>query len=130
MEKQKRYLTNKINKGKFMTIYGMIIGAITFLVIGIFHPLVINGKYHFGTKLWPVFLCTGIVLCAVLLFVKNTVLSAALGVTAFSCFWSILELFKQKKRVERGWFPKKRNNSASLERQEKVESLFQFRYGK
>jgi hypothetical protein len=27
---------------------------------------------------------------------------------AFSSFWSILELFEQKKRVEKGWFPKKR----------------------
>ena len=27
------------------------------------------------------------------------------GAFAFSCFWSILELFQQKKRVERGWFP-------------------------
>ena len=25
---------------------------------------------------------------------------------AFSSFWSILELFQQEKRVERGWFPK------------------------
>jgi hypothetical protein len=130
MEKQKRYLTNKINKGKFMTIYGIIIGAITFLVIGIFHPIVIYVEYHSGTKLWPIFVCTGIVLCAVSLFVKNIVLSTTLGVTAFSCFWSILELFKQKKRVERGWFPKKQNNAASLERQEKAGPLFKFQYGK
>ncbi|MCM1505120.1 MAG: DUF4491 family protein [Muribaculum sp.] len=30
-----------------------------------------------------------------------------LAVIAFSCFWSILEVFEQKKRVERGWFPRK-----------------------
>ncbi|MBO7458075.1 MAG: DUF4491 family protein [Paludibacteraceae bacterium] len=29
--------------------------------------------------------------------------------TACSSFWSILELFEQKKRVERGWFPKNPN---------------------
>jgi hypothetical protein len=90
-----------------VSIDGILTGAITFLVIGVFHPLVIYGEYHFGTKLWPVFLCIGILLCAVSLFVKNTVLSTALGVTAFSSFWSIHELFSQKKRVERGWFPKK-----------------------
>ena len=32
-------------------------------------------------------------------------LSTLLGVTAFSSLWSILELFKQRKRVEKGWFP-------------------------
>jgi hypothetical protein len=35
----------------------------------------------------------------------NDVVSTLLGVVAFSSLWSILELFKQKKRVERGWFP-------------------------
>ena len=40
------------------------------------------------------------------LFANNMYLSVILGVIAFSSFWSILELFQQKKRVERGWFPK------------------------
>ena len=29
-----------------------------------------------------------------------------MGVAGFSSLWSIIELFKQKKRVERGWFPR------------------------
>ena len=91
-----------------MSINGILIGIISFFIIGFFHPVVIYGEYHFGIKLWPVFLFLGIVLCTVSLFVKETILSSALGITAFSCFWSILELFKQKKRVERGWFPKKK----------------------
>jgi hypothetical protein len=40
------------------------------------------------------------------LFANNMYLSVILGVIAFSSFWSILELFQQKKRVEHGWFPK------------------------
>ncbi|MDE7418663.1 MAG: DUF4491 family protein [Muribaculaceae bacterium] len=28
-----------------------------------------------------------------------------LGVTAFSCFWSILEVKEQRERVRKGWFP-------------------------
>ncbi|MCQ2501287.1 MAG: DUF4491 family protein [Lachnospiraceae bacterium] len=28
----------------------------------------------------------------------------------FSCLWSIHELFEQKKRVDRGWFPKKKKD--------------------
>jgi hypothetical protein len=90
-----------------MSISGILIGAVAFFTIGVFHPLIIHGEYHFGTKLWPIFLFVGLILCALSLFVENTVLSSALGIIAFSCFWSILELFKQKKRVEHGWFPKK-----------------------
>jgi hypothetical protein len=93
-----------------MSTNGIIIGVIAFLLIGVFHPIVIYGEYHFGTKLWPVFLCSGILLCAVSLFVENVVFNAVLGIAAFSCFWSILELFNQKKRVERGWFPKKQTS--------------------
>ena len=35
-----------------------------------------------------------------------------LGVIAFSSFWSIKEVFDQRKRVEKGWFPEnpKRKN--------------------
>ncbi len=41
-----------------MVIYfeGIVIGVFTFVVIGVFHPIVIKGEYHFGTKIWPVFL--------------------------------------------------------------------------
>jgi hypothetical protein len=41
-------------------------------------------------------------------------LSVILGVIASSSFWSILELFQQKKRVERGWFPKKSQTEVGL----------------
>jgi hypothetical protein len=40
------------------------------------------------------------------LLVAEVILSTILGVVAFSAFWSILELFKQKERVAKGWFPK------------------------
>lgn len=35
--------------------YGLIIGAATFLIIGLFHPLVIKGEYYFGVKIWWMF---------------------------------------------------------------------------
>lgn len=91
-----------------MKVTGILIGFITFVMIGIFHPLIIWGEYHFGTRLWPAFLFTGTALCAASLFVRNTLFSAVLGIVAFCCFWSIRELFQQQKRVERGWFPKKK----------------------
>ena len=85
---------------------GLVIGICTFLVIGVFHPIVIKCEYHFGTRCWWFFLLLGIV-CIVLSCMVETVLwSALLGVTAFSSFWSILEIFEQQKRVQKGWFPR------------------------
>ena len=84
---------------------GIIIGIATFLVIGLFHPLVIKAEYYIGVKSWWLFLLLGIVSAAASLFVGNLLLSILLGVVAFSSFWSIGEVFEQKKRVEKGWFP-------------------------
>ena len=39
------------------------------------------------------------------LAVANAIASTLLGVVAFSSLWSILELFKQRERVAKGWFP-------------------------
>ena len=90
-----------------MNFHGIIIGVSTFFIIGLFHPLVIKGEYHFGTKIWPVFLVCGIGLVAGSLFVGNYMVSAIMSVAGFSCFWSIHELYAQEARVKRGWFPQK-----------------------
>ncbi len=90
-----------------MNLSGLIVGLATFLIIGAFHPVVIKTEYHFGVKVWWVFLLAGILFSIASLFVENTVASTILGVTAFSSFWSILELFEQRERVRKGWFPKK-----------------------
>lgn len=88
-----------------MNFTGILIGASVFLMIGFFHPIVIKAEYWFGTACWPVFALVGAGTLAASLLVANTIVSTLLGAFAFSCFWSILELFQQKKRVERGWFP-------------------------
>ncbi len=84
---------------------GIIIGVATFLVIGLFHPLVIKAEYYIGVRSWWLFLFLGIVAGIASLMVANLTLSIILGVVAFSSFWSIGEVFEQKKRVEKGWFP-------------------------
>lgn len=86
---------------------GIIIGAAAFLIIGIFHPIVVKAEYHLGVKTWPVFLVFGLACLAVSLFITNTVAGAIVGVLGFSSLWSIRELFEQVERVEKGWFPKK-----------------------
>lgn len=91
---------------------GLLIGAATFLCIGLFHPLVIKGEYYFGVNIWWAFLAMGIVGAVGSLFVPNQVISIILGVFAFSSFWGVGEVFAQRNRVEKGWFPRnpKRNN--------------------
>lgn len=84
---------------------GIIIGVATFLIIGLFHPLVIKAEYYIGVKSWWLFLLLGVVFAGASLLVSNLILSIILGVVAFSSFWSIGEVFQQKKRVEKGWFP-------------------------
>lgn len=85
---------------------GLFIGICTFLIIGIFHPIVVKAEYHWGTKCWWVFLLLGLLGVAASIFIENILLSSLLGVFAFSSFWTIKEIFEQKERVKKGWFPK------------------------
>ena len=39
------------------------------------------------------------------LFIENIYISSFLGVFGASALWGIGELFAQKRRVEKGWFP-------------------------
>ena len=65
---------------------GLLIGIVTFLIIGLFHPVVVKAEYYWGTKCWWIF--------------------AICGVFAFSSFWTIKEIFEQEERVQKGWFPR------------------------
>ena len=85
---------------------GALLGLCTFLIIGLFHPIVIKGEYYFGTRCWWVFLFSGILFLAGALLGSDLFWSASLGITGFSCLWSILEIFEQRERVRKGWFPK------------------------
>lgn len=84
---------------------GLIIAILTFLIIGVFHPVVIKTEYYFGTRPWWIFLITGVACVVISILVENTVASALIGVLGATLLWSIGELFEQKKRVEKRWFP-------------------------
>ena len=90
-----------------MEIYfkGLFIALSTFLIIGVFHPIVIKTEYYFGTKPWWIFLLLGVLSICSALFVADVFWSALLGVLGASLLWSIGELFEQKQRVKKGWFP-------------------------
>ena len=98
-----------------MNFSGIIIGAIAFLTIGIFHPIVIKAEYHFTKRIWPLFLLVGLGFAAASLLVQNIYLSCVFAVIAASCLWSIRELFQQERRVQKGWFPKKEHLSEEPE---------------
>lgn len=85
---------------------GLTIGFITFLIIGFFHPLVIKGEYYLGVKAWWIFLVMGIVSGVASVMAGDVLLSSSFGVVAFSSFWSIKEVYEQRERVRKGWFPK------------------------
>ncbi len=84
---------------------GLVIGIATFVIIGLFHPLVIKGEYYFGVRCWWVFLLMGIAAVCGSIAVRHILWSSLLAVWGASSFWSIGELFQQRKRVEKGWFP-------------------------
>ena len=95
-----------MNGGAVMQYEGLIIGVLAFLIIGIFHPIVIKAEYHFSEKIWPLFLLTGGGMCVLSLFAAQRIISSALGIAGCTCLWSILELKEQTKRVDKGWFPR------------------------
>lgn len=92
---------------------GFIIGISTFLIIGLFHPIVIKAEYYWGVKCWWLFLLLGITGIIVSILIQDITVSALCGVFAFSSLWTIKELFDQRERVKKGWFPQnpKKDNS-------------------
>ena len=98
-----------------MNYTGSLLGLCSFLVIGIFHPLVIKAEYHFGRRSWWAFLIMGLIFMALSLACRNQFLSILFGVTAFSAFWGIGEVFAQHRRVKRGWFPMNPKRKADYE---------------
>ena len=100
---------------------GIIIAIMTFLTIGIWHPIVIKTEYRWGTRPWVAYALIGAVCIAAALFIENIYLSSFLGVFGASALWGIGELFSQKKRVEKGWFPmnpKRRHEYGKIDKNE------------
>lgn len=97
-----------------MSFDGILIGLCSFLVIGLFHPVVIKVEYYWSKKAWPVFLIVGILLIIASLWIRPMVAAAVVGMTGFTCLWSIKELQEQETRVEKGWFPRNPNRDKTV----------------
>ena len=109
---------------------GITIAIMTFLTIGFWHPIVIKTEYHWGTRPWTVYLLVGLACCAAALFIENVYVSSFLGVFGASALWGIGELFSQKKRVEKGWFPMNPKRKNEYQPIDKNETLCPVRHGR
>ena len=58
---------------------GLVIGISTFLIIGLFHPVVIKCEYYFGTRCWWMFLIFGILSIIAALYVRQVLWSSLLA---------------------------------------------------
>ena len=95
---------------------GLVIAVCTFLIIGVFHPIVIKVEYYFGSRYWWVFLVAGLMFIGAAVFMESIIASALLGVAGASCLWSIGEIIEQRERVKKGWFPMNPKRRAEYEK--------------
>lgn len=98
-----------------MYLQGLGIGLLTFVLIGIFHPIVIKSEYYWGKKTWPAFALAGCLFCLLSILTAQLFASILLGVLACCCFWSIGEVREQEERVVKGWFPENPRRRAHYE---------------
>ncbi len=90
---------------------GLVVGLATFLIIGLFHPMVIKSEYYFGVKCWWAFALMGLFSIVASIIIDKLFWSILLAVWGASSFWSIGELFQQRERVRKGWFPKREKSN-------------------
>lgn len=88
-----------------MNTFGITIGIITLLIIGLGFPLVIRGERYFGYFCWPYMMGIGFIIIVASLFTHNNWLSAIVGVIGATFVWGSTELKEQAVRAELGWFP-------------------------
>lgn len=88
-----------------MNPFGILIGIVTLLIIGLGFPLVIRGERYFGYWSWPYMMGIGFLVIVVSLFIQNDWGSVVVGVLGATFIWGSTELKEQAVRAELGWFP-------------------------
>lgn len=87
-----------------MNFFGIFIGLITFLIIGLGFVWVIRGERYFGYLWWPYVMGLGALVVLGSLFIRSDWGSALLGAFGASLIWGSTELKEQAIRAELGWF--------------------------
>ncbi|MEW6400728.1 MAG: DUF4491 family protein [Chloroflexota bacterium] len=88
-----------------MNSFGILIGILTLLIIGLGFPLVIQTEHRLGYHWWPYVMGLGILIIAASLFIQNDWLCVIVGVIGGTFVWGSTELKEQAVRAELGWFP-------------------------
>ncbi|RJP49769.1 MAG: DUF4491 family protein [Anaerolineaceae bacterium] len=88
-----------------MNTFGILIGIVTFTIIGLGFPLVIRGERYFGYFSWPYMMGIGVILIVASLFTHSDWGSVIVGVIGATFVWGSTELKEQAVRAELGWFP-------------------------
>ncbi len=88
-----------------MNFFGIAVGLMAFLLIGLGFVWVIRGERHFGYLWWPYVMTLGALLVLAALWVRSDWLAAFLGALGASLLWGATELKEQAIRAELGWFP-------------------------
>ena len=88
-----------------MNFFGLSLGFLTLLIIGLGFVWVIRGERYFGYLWWPYVMALGIVLIVGSLFVSGVWIAALLGALGASLVWGSTELKEQAIRAEVGWYP-------------------------
>ena len=79
-----------------MNFKGVLVGIGTFLLIGLFHPIVIKAEYYLTKKCWLVFLVIGLALLLGSLWISHTIVGILVAIVGSGCLWSIKEVFEQE----------------------------------
>ena len=88
-----------------MNPFGILIGLVTFTIIGLGFPLVIRGERYLGYLWWPYMMGVGFLMIIASLFISTDWLSVVTGVLGATFVWGSTELKEQAVRAELGWFP-------------------------
>ena len=91
-----------------MNFFGLPIGIVTLLIIGLGFPLVIQGERRFSYLCWPYMMGIGFAVIVTSVFISISWLSAVVGVLGATFVWGSTELKEQAVRAELGWFPSNR----------------------
>ena len=88
-----------------MNLFGLTLGLVSLLIIGLGFVWVIRGEYYLGYHWWPYVLASGILIVFASLWIPSLWGSALVGIFGASLIWGATELKDQAVRAEIGWYP-------------------------
>ncbi len=87
-----------------MNLFGVVLGLVTLLCIGLGFMWVIRVERYLGYLWWPYVLGLGIIMIILSILIKSSIGSAFLGIAGASVVWGANELKEQTVRAELGWY--------------------------